>query len=75
MIDLLDMFYFVEGKVEGCEVGEVFEATNVSNEIVVEVEVSECCGYTGEAFNFGDAVLAEAETGYGAETGEFEGGN
>jgi hypothetical protein len=47
MINLLNMFYFVEGKVEGCEVGEVFEATNVSNEIVVEVEVGECCGYTG----------------------------
>lgn len=74
MGDLLDVFYFVEGEVEGCEVGKLFQATNVCDEVIVEIEFGKGSGQRGQPFDFGDAVLAEAEACYGVEAGEVEGG-
>jgi len=73
--DLFNVFDFVEGEVEAREVGEVFEAADVRDQVVVEVEVGERCGEHGQAFDFRDAVLAQAEAGYGVEAGEVEGGD
>ena len=47
----------------------------MSNEVVVEVEVCECCREGGETFDFRYGILAQAETCYGPESLEAEGGN
>ena len=44
MGDFLDVFYFVEREVEGGEVCEGIEVTDVGDEVVVEVELSESWG-------------------------------
>ena len=38
MVDFLDMFDFVEGKVKDGKIGEIFESANMCNEIVVEIK-------------------------------------
>ncbi len=52
---------------------QVSEAPDVRDQVIVEVKVGESSGQDGQTFNFRDAVLAEAEAGYGFESREIEG--
>ena len=45
----------------------------MGDQVIVEVEFGEGCCEARQSFDFGDAVLAEAESGYGCEAGEGEG--
>jgi hypothetical protein len=61
MREALDVFYLVEGQVEGDEVCEGVEALDVRDEVVVEVDFGEGGGEDGGDVDCFDFVLAEAE--------------
>lgn len=74
MGEALDVFYLVEGEVEGDEVCEGVEALDVRDEVVVEVDFSEGRGHGDGNVDCFDFVLAEAEalSGY-VSVGKLEG--
>lgn len=65
----------VEAEVERGEVREVVEAADASDEVVVEVQLRECLGEAGEAFDGLDGVLTEAEARNFLEAVEAQGGD
>jgi hypothetical protein len=73
MGDVFDVFDFVEGEVEAGEVDQVVEPADVRDEVVVEVELLEGGRERGEAFDFLDEVLAQADARYFGEAIEAQG--
>ena len=73
MIDFFDMLDFVEREIEVCKVRKVFEAADMCDEVVVEVQIMQGGGQNGQAFDLGDSVLAQAKACYGFEAIEAEG--
>lgn len=73
-VEPFDVLDVVETEVEGGKVLEVFQAVDVGNRVIVEVEFFEGVGERGESFDVEDAVLAEAEFAQ-REAGKIEGGD
>jgi hypothetical protein len=55
------VLYLVEAEIEGGEFGKFFEAFDVSDKIVVQVEFADGGGEVGRKFDFLDLVLAETQ--------------
>lgn len=57
---ILDMFNLVEAQIEQRQIGQVVEALDVTDKVVVEIEFPEGCAEGGGEFDAADLVLAEA---------------
>ena len=57
---VLDMFDLVETQIEQRQVGQVVETLDVTDEVVVEIELFEGCAEGGGEVDAADLVLAEA---------------
>ena len=67
------MLQIVEAQVEVLQIRQVLQAVYVRDLIVVEVEVDKSLRERGEAFDFSDTVLAEAEFLHLRKAFELEG--
>lgn len=54
------MFNLVEAQIEQRQIGQVVEAFDVTDQVVVEIEFPEGCAEGGGEFDAADLVLAEA---------------
>jgi len=60
MRHVLDMFDLVKTQIEQSQIGQVVETLDVTDEVVVEVELFEGCAEGGGEVYAADLVLAEA---------------
>lgn len=60
MRHILDMLDLVETQIEQRQIGQVVETLDVTDEVVVEIELFEGCAEGGGEVDAADLVLAEA---------------
>jgi hypothetical protein len=61
VVQALNVLYLVEAEIERSELREAFEAFDVADEVVVEIEVADSGVEVRGEVDFRDLVLAEAE--------------